>query len=55
MEVLNLIPVGFVVWVIYKAVIGGMQHDRVDHYFQKYNIKTGKKFRNFFGIPNANL
>ena len=55
MEVLNLIPLLFLVWVIFEAVKGGTQHDRVDHYFQKYRIKTGKKFRNFFGVPNANF
>ncbi len=51
MEILNLIPVGFLVWVIMVAVKGGTTHDRVDRYFQQYRIKTGKKFRNFFGIP----
>lgn len=55
MEILNLIPVGFLAWVIVKAVKGGMRHDRVDAYFQKHRIKTGKNFRNFFGIPNANF
>lgn len=55
MEILNLIPLGFLGWVIYEAVKGGMKHDRVDHYFQKHRTKTGKKCHNFFGIPNANL
>ena len=53
MEVLNLIPLGFLAWVIFLAIKGGVRHDRVDRYFQEYRIKTGKKFHNFFGIPNA--
>ncbi|MEO5349110.1 MAG: hypothetical protein H7836_05645 [Magnetococcus sp. YQC-3] len=55
MEILNLIPVGFLAWVVLVAFKGGMTHDRVDDYFQKYRIKTGRKFRNFFGIPSADL
>ncbi len=55
MEILNLIPVGFLVWVIAMAVKGGFKHDRVDLYFQKYRTQTGIKYRNFFGIPNENF
>ena len=55
MNILNLIPLGFLVWVLFKAVKDGMQRDRVDRYFQKYRIKSGKKFCNFFGVPNAHF
>ncbi|MBF0462215.1 MAG: hypothetical protein HQL87_12550 [Magnetococcales bacterium] len=55
MELLNLIPVLFLVWVILVAVKGGKTHDRVDDYFQKQRIQTGRKSRNFFGIPSATL
>ncbi|MEO5340587.1 MAG: hypothetical protein H7837_08735 [Magnetococcus sp. MYC-9] len=55
MEILNLIPVGFLVWVIWEAFKGGMSHDRVDDYFQRYRHKTGRKFHNFFGVPSRDL
>lgn len=55
MEILNLIPTGFLVYVIYLAATRGFEHGFTDHYFQAVRIKTGKKFANFFGIPNGNL
>ncbi len=53
MEILNLIPIAFLVWVIVRAVQGGFTHDYTDDYFQKNKIKTGKKLHNFFGVPNS--
>ncbi|MEO5346127.1 MAG: hypothetical protein H7834_07085 [Magnetococcus sp. YQC-9] len=55
MAIFNLLVVGFVVWVFAKAIGAGMRRDNTDHYFQTVKIKTGKKFHNFFGVPNANF
>ncbi len=55
MEILNLIPIAFLIWVIFKAIKDGFNHDYTDRYFAENRIKTGKKFHNFFGIPNKNL
>ena len=55
MEILNLIPVGFLVYVIFLAAKRGFSHDFTDKYFKAVRIKTGKKFANFFGLPNANI
>ncbi len=55
MELLNLIPIAFLGWVIVMAMKGGFKHDYTDRYFQANKIKTGKKFHNFFGVPNKNL
>lgn len=55
MEILNLIPTGFLVYVIFIAAKRGFNHEYTDKYFQATRIKTGKKFANFFGLPNANL
>jgi hypothetical protein len=55
MEILNLIPIGFLVWVIVLAVKRGFDHGYTDEYFQAVKIKTGKKFANFFGLPNSNI
>ncbi|MEO5364612.1 MAG: hypothetical protein H7838_13455 [Magnetococcus sp. DMHC-8] len=55
MELFNLIPLGFLAWVVWVAFKEGTTHDRVDRYFQHYRIQTGKKFRNFFGVPSADL
>ena len=55
MEILNLIPIGFLVYVIYLAVKRGFDHGYSDNYFQAVKIKTGKKFANFFGIPKENV
>jgi|SaaInl4_150m_RNA_FD_contig_41_1138654_length_360_multi_1_in_0_out_0_1 hypothetical protein len=55
MEILNLIPIGFLVWVIVLAAKRGFDHGFSDKYFQAVKIKTGKKFANFFGLPNANI
>ncbi len=55
MEILNLIPIGFLAWVVWVAVKGGMTHDRVDRYFQKYRIPIARKSRNFFGVPSPDL
>lgn len=55
MEIFNLIPVGFLVWVIYKAAKAGFNHGYTERYFKETKHKTGKKFHNFFGIPNHNL
>ncbi|MEO5333637.1 MAG: hypothetical protein H7839_16615 [Magnetococcus sp. YQC-5] len=53
MEIFNLIVVGFVVWVFATAIKAGIKQDNTDRYFQAARIKTGIKFCNFFGIPNA--
>ncbi|MBF0455979.1 MAG: hypothetical protein HQL72_14325 [Magnetococcales bacterium] len=55
MEILNLIPIGFLVYVIYLAAKRGFAHGYTDNYFQTIKIKTGKKFANFFGIPKADM
>ncbi|MBF0162820.1 MAG: hypothetical protein HQL88_11105 [Magnetococcales bacterium] len=55
MEALNLIPLGFLAWVVWTAFKEGMRHDRVDDYFQKYRVPIGRKTRNFFGIPSRDL
>ncbi|MBF0380421.1 MAG: hypothetical protein HQL69_05345 [Magnetococcales bacterium] len=55
MEILNLIPVGFLVWVIVIAAKRGFDHGYTDKYFQTVKNKTGKKFANFFGLPNSNM
>ncbi|MBF0447759.1 MAG: hypothetical protein HQL67_06120 [Magnetococcales bacterium] len=55
MEILNLIPVGFLIYVIFLAAKRGFDHGYTDRYFQTLKIKTGKKFANFFGIPKANM
>ncbi|MBF0163304.1 MAG: hypothetical protein HQL97_05800 [Magnetococcales bacterium] len=55
MAIFNLLVVGFVVWVFAKAIGAGMKRDSTDRYFQTVKIKTGKKFHNFFGVPNANF
>ena len=54
-QILNLIPLAFVAWVVFKAVKTSRRHDNTDRYFQENKRLTGKKFSNFFGIPNANL
>jgi hypothetical protein len=55
MEILNLIPIGFLVYVIFLAAKRGFSHGYTDKYFQAVRIKTGKKFATFFGIPKANM
>lgn len=55
MEILNLIPLGFLGWVVYQAIGRGHSHGYTENYFKVTKRKTGVKFRNFFGIPNANL
>ncbi|MBF0139049.1 MAG: hypothetical protein HQL77_04070 [Magnetococcales bacterium] len=55
MQIFNLIPIGFLVWVVVIAIKRGHTHGYTEGYFKKHRIKTGKRFRNFFGIPNANL
>jgi hypothetical protein len=55
MEILNLIPIGFLGFVIVVAAKRGFTHGYTDKYFQKVKHKTGKKFANFFGIPKANM
>lgn len=54
-ELFNLIPIGFLVWVIRNARRRGHVHGYTENYFKINKSKTGVKFRNFFGIPNANL
>jgi hypothetical protein len=51
MEILNLIPTLFLVYVIVQAAKRGFNHEYSDKYFQTVKIKTGKKFANFFGLP----
>ncbi|MBF0214562.1 MAG: hypothetical protein HQM00_13540 [Magnetococcales bacterium] len=55
MAIFNLLVVGFVVWVFVKAAKDGLREDNTDRYFQTVKHKTGKKFHNFFGVPNANF
>ncbi|NGZ05569.1 MAG: hypothetical protein G8237_04370 [Magnetococcales bacterium] len=55
MTIFNLIVVGFVIWVFARAIAAGMRHDDTDRYFQTVRVKTGKKFHNFFGVPNSNF
>ncbi|MBF0191306.1 MAG: hypothetical protein HQL99_09275 [Magnetococcales bacterium] len=55
MAIFNLIVVGFVIWVFFKAASAGLKADTTDRYFQTVKIKTGKKFHNFFGVPNAHF
>jgi hypothetical protein len=55
LTILNLIPIGALVWIVWQAYKGGTTHDRVDAYFQKYRQATNRKFHNFFGIPSADL
>ncbi|MBF0370771.1 MAG: hypothetical protein HQL52_15075 [Magnetococcales bacterium] len=55
MEFLNLIPIGFLLWVSFKALKAGLARDHTDRYFQETKIKTGKKFCNWFGWSNANI
>ncbi|MBF0146016.1 MAG: hypothetical protein HQL84_04355 [Magnetococcales bacterium] len=55
MEIFNLIPLGFLGWVVFNAVKRGHVHGYMEHYFKINKRKTGIKFRNFFGIPNAKL
>lgn len=55
MEFLNLLAVGFIVWVFAMAIKTALKQDDTDRYFQTTRTKTGVKFHNFFGIPNAKL
>ncbi|MBF0429614.1 MAG: hypothetical protein HQL94_11890 [Magnetococcales bacterium] len=55
MGIFNLLVVGFVVWIFVKAFKASMHHDNTDRYFQTTKNKTGIKYHNFFGIPNAKL
>ncbi|MBF8272616.1 MAG: hypothetical protein HW380_1721 [Magnetococcales bacterium] len=55
MEIFNLIPLGFLGWVVFNAIRRGHRHSYTENYFKVHKKKTGVKFRNFFGIPNANL
>jgi hypothetical protein len=55
MEILNLIPIAFLVYVILLAAKRGFSHGYTDKYFKAEKIKTGKKFANFFGIPKADM
>ncbi|MBF0422405.1 MAG: hypothetical protein HQL73_05375 [Magnetococcales bacterium] len=55
MEILNLIPIGFLGWVVFVAIQRGHVHGYTEKYFKITRGKTGKKCSNFFGIPNENL
>ncbi len=55
LNLLNLLPIALLVWITWKAYRTGTTHDRVDAYFQKYRLATGRKFHNFFGVPSADL
>ncbi len=55
LTILNLIPVGILAWVVWRAFKDGTTHDRVDAYFQKYRIPATRKYHNFFGIPSKDL
>ncbi|MEO5377892.1 MAG: hypothetical protein H7832_08955 [Magnetococcus sp. DMHC-6] len=55
MSLINLIPVAFLFWVVFKAYHAALPRDHTDKYFQLHKHKTGRKFHNFFGVPSADL
>lgn len=53
LQVLNLIPIGALVWFVLIAIKRGSQRDQVDSYFQGLRTRAAKirESVNWFGVP----
>lgn len=55
MEYLNLIPIAALALWVLKSIKDAAPRDQVDRYFQENKLKTGKNYRNIFGVPTRDL
>lgn len=51
MQYLNLIPIALLAWFVFTAWKASLPNDYQDNYFQREKSKTGRRFRNIFGVP----